>query len=55
MKTYQLPDYILKSFFRHVSTIIDCVDDKGKSRVADAVRLTRKDLKKIEKIITNKK
>lgn len=53
MKTHQLPDYLLKSFIRHVHVIIDHVDDKGKSRVADAVRLTKKDLKKMGKIINS--
>lgn len=52
MRHHQLPDYLIKSFLRHVSRIVDHVEDKGCSRVADAVRLTKKDLKKIESLIS---
>lgn len=52
MKQHQLPDYLIKSFLRHVSKIVDHVEYKGCSRVADAVRLTKKDLKKIESLIS---
>ncbi|WP_187368613.1 hypothetical protein [Parabacteroides johnsonii] len=49
---HELPDYLIKPFLRHVSTIINHVDDKDKSRVANSVRLARKDLKKIESLIS---
>jgi hypothetical protein len=44
---HELPEYIIKNIITHVSKIIDHVEEKN-SRVADAVRLTRKDLKKVE-------
>ena len=52
---YELPEYLIESFLRHVATIINHVDDKGSSRVADAVRLTKKDLKKIKSHINKYK
>lgn len=45
------PDYLMKSFYRHVKIIINYVDDKGVPRVADAKRLARKELNKLEKYI----
>lgn len=44
-----VPDYLIKNIISHVSRIIDHVDEKN-SRVADAVRLTKLDIKRLKKL-----
>lgn len=50
MKTHQIPEALLLSFLRHVAIIVNQVDS-NKPKVADAIRLSRKEIKRIENII----
>lgn len=50
MKTHQIPEVLLLSFLRHVAIIANHVDS-NKPKVADAVRLSKKEIKKIESLI----
>lgn len=52
---HELPDYLLRSLIRHVTALIDNVDCSSSSRVANAVRLCRKEVKQIDKIINKSK
>lgn len=47
-KRYQLSDSLVNSIIRHLSVIVDHVDDKGKPRIADTVRLAKKDLRRLQ-------
>jgi hypothetical protein len=49
----QVPDYVINNLISHLSKIIDHVEEKN-SRVADAVRLTRKDLKKLKSLVAKR-
>lgn len=45
-----IPNYILISAFRHFSTIIkEAKHESGNIKLCEAIRLGKKDLKKIEK------
>lgn len=47
----QLPDYLINDLTRHLHILIENVDTSGKStRVYNAVRLAKKDLKMLERL-----
>lgn len=47
----QLPDYLINDLIRHLQVLIENVDTSGKStRVYNAVRLAKNDLKKLERL-----
>lgn len=51
----QLPDYLINDLIRHLHILIENVDTSGKStRVYNAVRLAKNDLKKLTKINSQK-
>lgn len=52
MKTHQIPEVLLLSLLRHVTIITNHVDSNN-SKVADAVRLSKKEIKKIRRLINN--
>ena len=54
-KRYQLSESFIKTLSRHLSVILEHVDSKGRPRIADTVRLSKKDLKKLEKIIQDER
>lgn len=54
VKRYQLSESFIKTLSRH-SVILEHVDSKGRPRIADTVRLAKKDLKKLEKIIQDER
>lgn len=55
-KRYQLSESFIKTLSRrHLSVILEHVDSKGRPRIADTVRLAKKDLKKLEKIIQDER
>lgn len=54
-KRYQLSESFINTLYRHLSVVLQHVDSKGRPRIEDTVRLTKKDLKKLEKIIQDER
>ena len=55
VKRYQLSESFIKTLSRQLSDILENVDSMGSPRIADTVRLAKKDLKKLEKIIQDER
>jgi hypothetical protein len=53
MKLIEIPEKTLKDLIRHAEVVAGGLKTPASSRVADAARLLKKDIKKIEKIISN--
>lgn len=46
----QLPDYLLNDLIRHLQVLISINVDTKNTRVVNAIRLVKKDLKRLEQI-----